>query len=670
MEREHSLPSSTTLEPIQQTWSEQYAALRSRFPSLSLDELRQLLYERGRRTSRSTLAIVFLSLVCFSLVVALWSVEGIGRVKCPECNCGSEAHSPETAQVAEEAEMAVGFGLTVSGLTLLLCIFSTYFILQNHFTALPDCIAYVFLGILVGAMIRIFARDIVGFVNQALPSQVQFFLFVLPPIIFEAGYSLNKSDFFAQSGSIFVFAVIGTFVSAVVFGILLWLMGIIHASFTLTFWEALSFGALISAVDPVATIAVFNALRVNKTLHFLVFGESVLNDAVAIVLYHVFSSMLVSDRPSSITPFFQFIEIFFGSAAIGFVNAAVTALMLKYTHLFRYPTLESSLYFMLAFFPYLLCEGVGLSGIMGVLSNGVFLAHYAHPNLSPIAQISSQQAFKMIAFLAETFVFVYLGLALTTFRLSWQPLLVLWGIIFTLVSRAFNIFPLSWILNRYRSDRISMKNQFIMWFSGLRGAIAFALSLNFPTQGADNEVRRAVISTTLSIVLFTVIVLGGGTMPLLRLLRVEGADSAETDVVHSRFIENDEETQEDTIPTGANGMAPSREYKPGSLQVGNHVQPFGIFQYLDNCYLKPCFRVAHTRTGEATERALRRIASTRGRYLTPHEIGSYLEAAAEEVSPLYSPQAMEEDALETQEEAPEIPFSSQSRQVSVHDRHS
>lgn len=260
-------------------------------------------------------------------------------------------------QVAE-AEKAVGFGLTVSGLTLLLCIFSTYFILQNHFTALPDCIAYVFLGILVGGMIRVFARDAVGFVNQALPSQVQFFLFVLPPIIFEAGYSLNKSDFFAQSGSIFVFAVIGTFVSAVVFGVLLWLMGIIHASFTLTFWEALSFGALISAVDPVATIAVFNALKVNKTLHFLVFGESVLNDAVAIVLYHVFSSMIVSDGSSSITPFLEFIEIFFGSAAIGFMNAAVGALLLKYTNLFRYPTLESSLYFMLAFFPYLLCEGI------------------------------------------------------------------------------------------------------------------------------------------------------------------------------------------------------------------------------------------------------------------------------------------------------------------------
>jgi len=262
--------------------------------------------------------------------------------------------------------------------------------------------------------------------------------------------------------------------------------------------------------------------------------------------------------------------------------------------------------------------------------------------------------------------------------------------------RAFNIFPLSWILNRYRADKISMKNQFIMWFSGLRGAIAFALSLNFPTQGTDGgEVRRAIISTTLSIVLFTVIVLGGGTMPLLRLLRVEGADSAETDVVHSRFIENHEEEQDDhrehpdatdslhyqqSYMLRKNNNNPTRERDEEeeeeetnstrywieeapeeddshpsrnrplplpSSSLGfpstNFGRSFGIFQYIDNYYLKPCFRVAHTRTGEATERALRRIASTRGRYLTPHEIGSYLEAAAEEVAPSCPPSPLQEE---------------------------
>lgn len=181
-------------------------------------------------------------------------------------------------------------------------------------------------------------------------------------------------------------------------------------------------------------------------------------------------------------------------------------------------------------------------------------------------------------------------------------------------------------------------------------------------------------------------------MPLLRLLRVEGADSAETDVVHSRFIENHEEEQDDhrEHPDATDSLHyqqsymlrknnnnptrerdeeeeeetnstrywieeapeeddshPSRNRPLPSSSLGfpstNFGRSFGIFQYIDNYYLKPCFRVAHTRTGEATERALRRIASTRGRYLTPHEIGSYLEAAAEEVVPSCPPSPLQEE---------------------------
>lgn len=84
-----------------------------------------------------------------------------------------------------------------------------------------------------------------------------------------------------------------------------------------------------------------------------------------------------------------------------------------------------------------------------------------------------------------------------------------------LVSRACNIFPLAFILNRYREHKITRKMQFIMWFSGLRGAIAFALSLNLEL---NTEVRHVIITTTLMLVLFTTMVLGGGTMPLMKFL--------------------------------------------------------------------------------------------------------------------------------------------------------
>ncbi|KAF6002639.1 hypothetical protein F1559_000840 [Cyanidiococcus yangmingshanensis] len=223
--------------------------------------------------------------------------------------------------------------------------------------------------------------------------------------------------------------------------------------------------------------------------------------------------------------------------------------------LYRYPVLELSTLLLLAYLPYTFCEGLGLSGIMSILANGVMMAHYTHHNLSSVTKLTSQQSFKMIAFITETFIFIYLGLALTLFTHSWHFLTVFWGILLTLLSRFVNVFPLSAVLNRYRREKINATNQFVLWFSGLRGAIAFALSLNFPSANSgdmvrDLETRRAVISTTLAIVIFTVIVLGGGTLPLLRLLRVEQAESTdayEMSRVHADAVSSTDQATATTV---------------------------------------------------------------------------------------------------------------------------
>ena len=82
--------------------------------------------------------------------------------------------------------------------------------------------------------------------------------------------------------------------------------------------------------------------------------------------------------------------------------------------------------------------------------------------------------------------------------------------------RLVNIFPLSAMVNRFREHKITKKMMFIMWFSGLRGAIAYALSLHLEF---EKETRRVLVTTTLIIVLFTIFVLGGSTMPLLKFLK-------------------------------------------------------------------------------------------------------------------------------------------------------
>uniref|UniRef100_A0A7S2ZKC0 Sodium/hydrogen exchanger n=2 Tax=Rhodosorus marinus TaxID=101924 RepID=A0A7S2ZKC0_9RHOD len=491
-------------------------------------EIRNQIVSQGWRT------VVILGLAALTIVLSLaLGIQYLLKedVECPICQPALGDYDAPFVEVDENRQEKLGLGITYFILTLCFCVLGSYFLAKNSFTTLPDCIIYVFAGIIVGTGLRLTGRaDTAG---SALPNQQEFFLFIIPPIIFEAGYSMNKKSFFEEAIPIFLFAVVGTIITALVFGGGIFLVGFFGVGHYFRFYEALTFGSLISAVDPVATIAIFNAMKVNKTLHYLVFGESVLNDAVAIVLYRSFSEMIGPDKPGWYLPVLTFLYIFIGSTVVGITTSCTAAFVLKSTELRKNPTLELSFYLLVAFLPYFICEGLKMSGIMGILIGAMTLGHYGMPNLSETGQLSSNQLFKSIAYCGEAFVFIYLGLALTSFNHSWNVITVLISILLVLISRATNIYPLSFVINRYRrGEKISQKTQFIMWFSGLRGAIAFALSLNFP--GGNEETRRVVISSTLAIILFTIIVLGGGTLSILQLLRVEGATAINLSTAASR----------------------------------------------------------------------------------------------------------------------------------------
>lgn len=558
------------------------------------------------------------------MIVSIWTSHTSSPLQCPDCNCGVEGNAPPTSE--EGIEAVLGIGLSIFTIILILCVFATYILVQNQFLFLPSCIAYVMLGVLVGSIVRISGSATA--LGVSLPNQEQFFTFILPPIILEAGYSLNKRDFFAEGAGIFLLAIPGTLISAIAFGAGIYLVGFLGISYFFTFWEAMTFGALLAAVDPVATIAIFSALKVNKTLHFLVFGESVLNDAVAIVLYRTFSRLIGSSISTWYGPAFSFVYIFIGSVIVGAAVAAGTALLLKHTSLYRSPSLEFSFYLLMAYLPYPFCDGLGMSGILGILTSSIMLAHYAHYNLSKVTQVSAQQVFRTLAFLAETFVFVYLGTALTTFKHAWHIGTIMWGIVFTLLSRAANIYPLTALLNRWRSDKISKKTQLIMWFSGcLRGAIAWALSLSLPSRNGSDDTRRVVVSSTLAIVLFTVIVLGGGMLPLLRLLRVEDE------------VNEEEETQEHEGDGGSDGEEAELEEIIG--QEPHMISSNSIarrLQRADENWLKPLLLASSTRSMIATNRTLQRLAISDIERLTPHELGSLLDSSAALENP--SPRAV------------------------------
>lgn len=426
---------------------------------------------------------------------------------------------PDKGSAEEEhnSSMSIFFVLCVLALGILLI----HLMLQTNFQYLPESVVIVFLGAAIGMIINLMShQNIANWRKEEAFSPTAFFLVLLPPIIFESGYNLHKGNFFQNIGSIMVFAILGTAISAFVIGAGIYLLGLAQVAYKLSFVESFAFGSLISAVDPVATVAIFHALDVDPVLNMLVFGESILNDAISIVLT---TSVLESNNAATtseaiILGLNRFCLMFFASAGIGVVFALISALLLKHVDLRKNPSLEFGIMLVFTYAPYVLAEGIQLSGIMAILFNGIVMSHYTHFNLSTVTQITMQQTMRTLAFIAETCVFAYLGLALFSFRHRFEPALVVWSVILCLIGRAANIFPLALLVNRFREHQITRKMMFIMWFSGLRGAISYALSLHLEF---SDETRHVIITTTLIIVLFTTLIFGGSTMPLLKFLRAE-----------------------------------------------------------------------------------------------------------------------------------------------------
>ncbi|KAF7635019.1 Sodium/hydrogen exchanger [Meloidogyne graminicola] len=418
-----------------------------------------------------------------------------------------DEHSGKQAEEKHDS-LAIFFILFIIVLAILL----VHLLIKFQVRFMPESLAIVLLGGFIGFILSQTRWDW-SEVEQFNPSI--FFLVLLPPIIFESGYNLHKGNFFANIVPILLFAVVGTAISSFIMGFFLYIFGQLGIAYSLSAVESFAFGSMISAVDPVITLAIFQALKVEVQLYMLAFGESMLNDAVAIVLATTaqeLSSPSIAAMSSLETlkfAFDRFFVMFFASAALGVAIGLVSALLFKHIDLRRTPSLELALLLMFAYLPYGFAESFSLSGIMAILFCAIIMSQYTHLNISPITQITFQQTFRTISFVAETCTFAYLGLALFTIELILYKILLF-------VSRAASVFPLSSLVNRFSKTKISMKNQIIMWFSGMRGAVALALALHMEVE--TPETKRVILTSTLFMILFTIVFMGGSALPLIKIL--------------------------------------------------------------------------------------------------------------------------------------------------------
>ncbi|CAL7943499.1 unnamed protein product [Xylocopa violacea] len=391
-----------------------------------------------------------------------------------------------------------------------------------------------------------------------------FFNIILPPIIFHAGYSLKRKYFFRNLGAILMYALIGTSISAFVIGALMYVFVqlIPHFSASFTFLDTLYFGALISPTDPLTIISIFNDLHVDVNLYALVFGESVLNDAVAIVLSGSIQNYGERYRSGSggfeTVAFFQafgdFVGIFSLSLFIGATMGCITALLTKFTRVRDFPLLESALFVLMSYSTFLIAEASDLTGVVAVLFCGICQAHYTYNNLSPDSRQRTKQLFELLNFLAENFIFSYIGVSMFTFpKHHFDPGFIFAGFLCALLGRAANVYPLSFILNLARKPKISLNYQHMLFFAGLRGAMSFALAI----RNTMSEVRQAMLTTTSLIVILTVIFQGGATTQFLSWFNIPVGVDEEIEGLSHNGMRSYNSMQDGSLP--GSGIKPNEK---------------------------------------------------------------------------------------------------------------
>ena len=340
-----------------------------------------------------------------------------------------------------------------------------------------------------------------------LTSELILGLFV-PPLIFEAAFHLNITELRRNLAGILLMAIPGVIITTFIIG------GVLVLGIKLSLPMALVFGALIAATDPVAVVALFRALGVPKRLAVLMEGESLFNDGTAIVIFNLMVIIALTGKFSLAASVADFFRVAIGGIIVGLVLGWLINLLISRVDNYL---IETTLTMVLAFGSYLVAEQLHFSGVLAVVAAGLINGNISPQGMSPTSRIVLVNFWETIAFLANSLVFLLIGLQvnITDLLSSWQS--ILWAILAVFVARSIIVYGLSWLVNRV-GEPIPIRWQHVLNWGDLRGAISLALVLSLPQSlGAERDLLRVM---AFGVVLFTLLIQSTTMSPLIRWLKI------------------------------------------------------------------------------------------------------------------------------------------------------
>jgi CPA1 family monovalent cation:H+ antiporter len=391
---------------------------------------------------------------------------------------------------------------------LLLAVAASVAVLSNR-ARLPYASGMVLAGLVMGNLLPYSGPHL---------SKELLFLVVLPGLLFEAAFQIHFAEVWRSRASILVLAVPGLVLVTLLTAMILWWGVNALSPGSISFIEAMVFGALISATDPISVLATFRTLGVDKRLAVIVEAESLFNDGTAIVVFTIVLSMATGGTLGLGAAALEFVRVAGLAIVVGiFVGVAVSLV----TRTIDDPTIEITLTVLTAYGAFIAADWLGLSGVIACVVAGMVTGNWGAPRaMLPSTRVAVDAFWSYAAFLLNSFVFLLMGVEINLARLAHYLPEIIIGWLAINLARAVLVYGKYAVMRLAGSEKLSSAWAAVLCWGGLRGGLSMVLALSLPR---DFGHRDLILHVTFGVVLLTLVVQGLTIRPLVRAFGMTGA---------------------------------------------------------------------------------------------------------------------------------------------------
>ncbi len=394
----------------------------------------------------------------------------------------------------------------------------------RHFlrkSPLPFTVMLLIIGLIMGAAVRLgwlgnfsvgsfqvdldFLKKSISWAGHIEPHLILYIF--LPTLIFEAAFAMDVHTFRKTAVNVTILAIPGIIVAMLLTGVLVMNLNLFGLAMDGWGWAmAFMFGAVVSATDPVAVVAVLKDLGASKKLGTLIEGESMLNDGTAIVIFMVFLAGLTGGA-SDTSPILEFLRVAIGGVVIGFIIGSLSISWVR--RVFNDALVEISVIIAAAYITFYICEHFfHVSGVLGLVTLGLAMASVGKTRISPEVEHFLHEFWELFAFIANTLIFIIVGVVIAeqaSFTRK-NVLILLIVYIGIHIIRAIVIL-LFYPVMRKAGYGLPKKDALVLWYGALRGAVGLALALIVASESSiPEEIRSQFLFLTAGIVTLSLLI--------------------------------------------------------------------------------------------------------------------------------------------------------------------